>query len=506
MDNYFAQLYIDTGAGFNEKESIKKDINTGEYFLVFDLHKYKNIYALRFDPSNSIVALYIHQVEILPLGSDNFEIPSFEDNALERHSDLMIFDTDYPNITFNFDIYNKPFKLVINVNYVVFGVNVYPYIIQNQREILKLNEQRRIELIQNFERELAEVKAVLQDQGNTDNPFLYDELNIRFVKIYEYLKIEEVIKGKSDLAKQLNTYNHVINSILKGKRNLTASQIFLLITKLGVNADYIFKGEGSILPIENQEDFDDISEKVKSEQKFEIPIPSQIKTAIKQYLIYFNDYARITIGMEVNLEVRNSEKGLEIEIPSTQDRIKVGELLEKYFGLVKEKIEEINPGIEREIEENKKDIFLVELRNQVRFLQTSVEIKAVENKMLRETVGYFQELFLTEKQNINPILIQTNSNSQAIQENTIEIVNKIKIKPENNEAIWKSIESIKQEILADKEIDSKFQSDVFGLFIELEKELVKGEVDKGLINKILEKSSKISSIGTFMVNLVKYLL
>ncbi len=503
MDNYFAQLFIDTGAGFSEKESITKDIDIGEYFLIFELEDYKNIRALRFDPSNSIVALYINKIEIISIDGDNFEV-GYEDNALERHSDLAIFDSGDPNLTLNFDFNQKLDKIVINVDYIAFGISVYPYIIENQRELLKVKEQKRTH-IQSLESELNEMRAILQAQDDTDNPFSYDKLNIRFNEIYEYLKLEEVIKGKSDLAKQLNTYSHVVNAILKGKRNLTASQIFLLITKFDINADYIFKGEEPILQKNRKEGFDEISDRAKSEQKFEIPIPNQIKTAIKQYLIYFNDYARITRGMEVNLEVRNSENGLEIEIPANQDEIKVGELLEEYFGLVKEKIEEINPTIEREIEENKKDIFMVELRNQVRTLQGSLELKAVENKTLIESVNFMQKLLLAEKQNVKPIFIQASSNSQAIQENTVEIENKIKIKPENNEAIWKSIESIKQEILADKEIDSKFQSDVFGLFIELEKELPKGEVDKGLINKILEKSSKVSSIGTFMINLIKYL-
>mgnify|MGYP001124460491 CR=1 FL=1 len=53
--------------------------------------------------------------------------------------------------------------------------------------------------------------------------FSYEMVNRRFKRVYEKLLEEQVIQGKSDLAQHLETYNHVINSILKGKRNLKCS-------------------------------------------------------------------------------------------------------------------------------------------------------------------------------------------------------------------------------------------------------------------------------------------
>jgi len=160
---YFAQLFVDTGAGFNEKESINKDINTGEYFLVFELQDYKNIRALRFDPSNSIVALYIHKIEITSVDGDTFEV-GYEANALERHSDLVIFDTGDPNLTINFDVNQKPAKIVINMDYIAFGIDTYPYIIENQREVLKLKENQRSLQVQNLEHKINEVQAQRTEQ------------------------------------------------------------------------------------------------------------------------------------------------------------------------------------------------------------------------------------------------------------------------------------------------------------------------------------------------------
>lgn len=72
------------------------------------------------------------------------------------------------------------------------------------------------------------------------NKFLENVVNQRFINIYNLLESKHIIRGKSDIAKQLNTYNHVINSILKGQRNLTVDQIEQLCSKFHVDANYLF--------------------------------------------------------------------------------------------------------------------------------------------------------------------------------------------------------------------------------------------------------------------------
>lgn len=65
-------------------------------------------------------------------------------------------------------------------------------------------------------------------------------VNQQFRKVYEELEKFNLIKGKSDIAKHLGTYNHVINSILKGQRNITVEQLNKLFDIFGVNANYLF--------------------------------------------------------------------------------------------------------------------------------------------------------------------------------------------------------------------------------------------------------------------------
>lgn len=72
------------------------------------------------------------------------------------------------------------------------------------------------------------------------NNFSENIVNQRFKAVYEELERRRLIKGKSDIAKRLGTYNHVVNSILKGQRNVTVDQLWKLFSNYEVNANYLF--------------------------------------------------------------------------------------------------------------------------------------------------------------------------------------------------------------------------------------------------------------------------
>lgn len=65
-------------------------------------------------------------------------------------------------------------------------------------------------------------------------------VNQRFKQVFEELEQRGLIRGKSDLAEKLGTYNHVINSILKGKRNVTLDQLSKLFERYEVDANFMF--------------------------------------------------------------------------------------------------------------------------------------------------------------------------------------------------------------------------------------------------------------------------
>lgn len=65
-------------------------------------------------------------------------------------------------------------------------------------------------------------------------------VNQKFKAVYEELSVQQKIKSKSDLAKKLDTYNHIVNNILKGQRNITIDQIQRLADHYKVRPDFLF--------------------------------------------------------------------------------------------------------------------------------------------------------------------------------------------------------------------------------------------------------------------------
>lgn len=65
-------------------------------------------------------------------------------------------------------------------------------------------------------------------------------VNQRFRIVYEALEKNGMIKGKSDMAGHIGTYNHVVNSILKGQRNITVDQLNKLFDIFHINANFLF--------------------------------------------------------------------------------------------------------------------------------------------------------------------------------------------------------------------------------------------------------------------------
>lgn len=91
-------------------------------------------------------------------------------------------------------------------------------------------------------------------------------VNQRFRKVYYELEKHNVIKGKSDIAKKLGTYNHVINSILKGQRNITVDQLNRLFDNYGINANYLF-GNSEIMFVDGPETPEGVPSRAMTERE-----------------------------------------------------------------------------------------------------------------------------------------------------------------------------------------------------------------------------------------------
>ncbi len=160
-------------------------------------------------------------------------------------------------------------------------------------------------------------------------------VNQRFKIVFNELEKTNKIKGKSDIAAKLGTYNHVINSILKGDRNITVEQLHKLFELYGISANFVFGFSNDIfLP-----GYEPLTTRSKSEQTYSLQGRQNIvllpDRAMAGYALaanspqYLADFPRFSIpNMEGNL-IAFEINGNSMEPTITHGDIVVCEELER---------------------------------------------------------------------------------------------------------------------------------------------------------------------------------
>ena len=95
----FAQLFFDTGNGFNEAQSIKKKINRADTHLTFELPTgTTRIQGLRFDPINDCALIKFKATWLLNSHGDSTPLESHPSNASYQEGQISYFDHADPQI------------------------------------------------------------------------------------------------------------------------------------------------------------------------------------------------------------------------------------------------------------------------------------------------------------------------------------------------------------------------------------------------------------------------
>lgn len=161
--NRYAQLYIDTGFGSNEKQSLLCPLTGDDRVLSFDLRDFRDIRAVRFDPINDCVALHLHEVSVLAAGQCPHVITNYETNALYKDGNNLVFQTPDPQIRMDISSIDSPQALNIRLDYVSVGPAVFDLVLAwTERRLAR----DRMELAACKE-ELSALKAELHVKGNT---------------------------------------------------------------------------------------------------------------------------------------------------------------------------------------------------------------------------------------------------------------------------------------------------------------------------------------------------
>ncbi|MDA3896717.1 MAG: glycosyltransferase [Desulfobacteraceae bacterium] len=133
--HYNAQLFIDTGLGFNKNQFITLSLEGNEEKIEFDISGYRGIKALRFDPLNDIAALHLNSVELIDENKCVIPVTEFQSPECHQNGKDFVFETSDPRIIFDAPDGNYQ-KIVISLNYVALGRDAYPFLLKHKNEAL----------------------------------------------------------------------------------------------------------------------------------------------------------------------------------------------------------------------------------------------------------------------------------------------------------------------------------------------------------------------------------
>jgi len=131
----FAQVFVDTGLGFNEKEAVSRVIAEGENRIEFDLHEFTPIQSIRLDPANDCVAFRVISLNAVTRDNRYEALAQHNDNAYHRNGSLFFFTTTDPWILFN-PPESGIEKLVAEIDYIAFGPATYQYIMEQKYTVM----------------------------------------------------------------------------------------------------------------------------------------------------------------------------------------------------------------------------------------------------------------------------------------------------------------------------------------------------------------------------------
>ncbi len=133
---HFAQLFVDTGSGYSEDQSIKMELTGKEEKVEFDISNFRNIKNLRLDPINDLAVLRIRNIGILAEGFTTHWGIQYKTNALYSFENIHVFENNDPQIEIQTEFISKARKLIVNLVFTAIGDRANQYVVRRKNEQL----------------------------------------------------------------------------------------------------------------------------------------------------------------------------------------------------------------------------------------------------------------------------------------------------------------------------------------------------------------------------------
>ncbi len=167
---FFGQLFIDSGQGMTEENSLKQVVIGHESKLEFNLENIENIQGLRFDPINDYCIMRIHSMDLYFIDGSKQPL-SYSGNYSADYRPLLVFNVADPNIDISLPESDSQIKsLLIKLEYIAINKTSIEVLLQKMESNVRLKDEvdkLRLNLAQAQSiidlPETAEVDEVIQE-------------------------------------------------------------------------------------------------------------------------------------------------------------------------------------------------------------------------------------------------------------------------------------------------------------------------------------------------------
>lgn len=160
-------------------------------------------------------------------------------------------------------------------------------------------------------------------------------------------------------------------------------------------------------------------------------IPDYLKTSLQQYILFFKDYVEKVKGKEIFFEVSKIEEGLRIDInpEEIENFEEFNTWFNEYLDFIRKKSESFTVNFEKDVEDREAEIVMAELKNQVRHLESQLELIQLQVKNLTNGEEIFNRLALDVSEQQKYLIEQGYSNLEAFRSKLKEHLGRGKVKP-----------------------------------------------------------------------------
>jgi glycosyltransferase involved in cell wall biosynthesis len=136
---YTSRLYVDCGLGISDEGGISRKIEQGTRKIVFDLDKYSDIIALRFDPVDTFAVVELEKVAVRYKTGSEVRVDRIQCNELYAHDGKLFFDTIDPQCYFT-GLGPPELKdiaqLTVSLRFVALAESALKYLVDYQKALI----------------------------------------------------------------------------------------------------------------------------------------------------------------------------------------------------------------------------------------------------------------------------------------------------------------------------------------------------------------------------------